>query len=233
MSEPSFSSARQSTLTAPWGALFDWDGVIIDSRAIHEESWERLARETGQGLPEGHFLKGFGRKNEFIIPEILAWTRDLEKIRALSLRKEALYREIVAERGLEALAGVRSWLEKLRDASVPCAIASSTHRANIDLSLRTIGLQEFFVAIVTAEDVVLGKPDPQIFLTAAARVERPPARCVVFEDAHVGISAARAGGMRVVAVTTTHAASELAKADLVVQRLDELEPMVLARWFRD
>jgi HAD superfamily hydrolase (TIGR01509 family) len=216
---------------ASWGALFDWDGVVIDSREHHEESWERLGQEQGRSLPEGHFLKGFGRKNEFIIPQILGWTDDAEEIRRLSLRKEALYREVVAERGLTALPGVRTWLERLRDAGVPCSIGSSTHRANIDLSLGLIGLGEFFAAIVTAEDVSHGKPDPEVFVTAAARIDRAPERCVVFEDAHVGIQAARSGGMRVVAVATTHRLEELSAADLAVARLDELEIATLAAWF--
>jgi HAD superfamily hydrolase (TIGR01509 family) len=216
---------------ASWGALFDWDGVIIDSSSHHEESWERLAGELAKPLPPDHFKRGFGRKNEFIIPELLGWTRDAAEIRAISLRKEALYREVVAERGLDPLPGVRTWLERLRDAGVPCAIGSSTHRANIDLSLGLIGIAEFFTAIVTAEDVSLGKPDPEVFLTAAARIGRAPGRCVVFEDAHVGIAAARAGGMRVVAVATTHPEEELTAADRAVERLDELIPAELARWF--
>ena len=216
---------------ASWGALFDWDGVIIDSSSHHEESWERLASELGRVLPADHFKKGFGRKNEFIIPELLGWTRDAAEIARISLRKEALYREVVAERGLDPLPGVRTWLERLRDAGVPCAIGSSTHRANIDLSLGMVGLAEFFSAIVTAEDVSHGKPDPEVFLTAAARLDRAPERCVVFEDAHVGIEAARAGGMRVVGVATTHPASELTAADRAVHRLDELTPADLAAWF--
>jgi len=217
--------------TALWGALFDWDGVIIDSRRHHEESWERLAAELGKPLPEGHFLKGFGRKNEFIIPEMLGWTKELEEIHRISLRKEELYREVVSDWGLEALPGVRTWMERLRDAGVPCAIGSSTHLANIDLSLGMIGLAEFFQGIVTAEDVHHGKPDPEVFLVAAQRVDRAPERCVVFEDAHVGIQAARAGGMRVVGVATTHTIEELTEPDLAVHRLDELEPATLSKWF--
>lgn len=216
---------------ANWGALFDWDGVIIDSRSHHEESWERLAAEDGRSLPGGHFLKGFGRKNDFIIPEILAWTKDAGEIQRLSLRKEALYREVVHERGLNALPGVRIWMERLREAGVSCAIGSSTHRANIELSLEMIGLAEFFDTIVTAEDVTLGKPDPQVFLLAAKRISRAPEQCVVFEDAHVGIAAARAGGMRVVAVATTHPREDLKEADVAVERLDELEVAALERWF--
>jgi HAD superfamily hydrolase (TIGR01509 family) len=216
---------------ASWGALFDWDGVVIDSSSSHEESWERLAKEVRLPLPEGHFKKGFGRKNEFIIPQLLEWTTDVAEIERLSLRKEALYREVVAERGLEPLPGVRVWLERLRAAGVPCAIGSSTHRANIDLSLGIIGLGEFFTGIVTAEDVSHGKPHPEVFLTAAARIDRPASRCVVFEDAFVGIEAAKAGGMKVVAVATTHPLVELGAADLAVSRLDELDAAVLGSWF--
>jgi HAD superfamily hydrolase (TIGR01509 family) len=216
---------------ASWGALFDWDGVIIDSSSSHEESWERLAKEVRRPLPEGHFKKGFGRKNEFIIPHLLEWTNDVAEIERLSLRKEALYREVVAERGLEPLPGVRIWLERLRNAGVPCAVGSSTHRANIDLSLGIIGLGEFFTGIVTAEDVSHGKPHPEVFLTAAKRIERPASRCVVFEDAFVGIEAAKAGGMKVVGVATTHPLADLGAADLAVSRLDELDVAVLGRWF--
>jgi beta-phosphoglucomutase family hydrolase len=216
---------------AAWGAIFDWDGVIIDSSRQHEESWERLARETGKPLPEGHFKAGFGRKNEFIIPRILGWEEDLEKVRGLSLRKEELYREIVLEKGLEPLPGVRTWLERLAAAGVPCAIGSSTHRKNIEVSLDVLGLRDFFREIVSAEDVSHGKPDPEVFLKAAAKIGTAPEKCVVFEDAHVGIEAAQRAGMRVIAVATTNPLSELGKADLAVDRLDELDVGKIADWF--
>jgi HAD superfamily hydrolase (TIGR01509 family) len=205
--------------------------VIIDSSSHHEESWERLAREIDRPLPEGHFKKSFGRKNEFIIPEILAWTHEVPEIHRLSLRKEALYREVVAKRGVEALPGVRTWLERLRDCGIPCAIGSSTHRENIALSLGMIGLAEFFAARVTSEDVKQGKPHPEVFLTAAAKLGADPARCVVFEDALVGIAAAHAGGMKVVGVATTHPPEELSAADRIIRRLDEIQVGELAEWF--
>jgi HAD superfamily hydrolase (TIGR01509 family) len=214
-----------------WGAVFDWDGVIIDSSRQHEESWERLAREEGKPLPEGHFKMGFGRKNEFIIPEILGWEHDPAEVRRLSLRKEALYREIIRERGLEPLPGVRTWLERLAAAGVPRAIGSSTHRENVEVSLDVLGLRAFFREIVTAEDVSHGKPDPEVFLKAAAKIAMAPERCAVFEDAHVGIEAAHRAGMRVIAVATTNALEDLGKADLAVRRLDELEVDEISKWF--
>jgi beta-phosphoglucomutase len=143
-------------------------------------------------------------------------------VKRLSLRKEALYREIVVERGLQALPGVHPFLERLRQAGVPTCIGSSTHRENIDTILGVLGFTGMFGGIVTAEDVTQGKPHPDVFLKAAAKTGQPPARCVVFEDAFAGIEAARAGGMKVVGVATTHPASALTMADRVVTRLDEL-----------
>ncbi|SRR5579862_1261564 len=208
---------------AGWGAIFDWDGVVIDSSAAHEESWERLARETGKELPPGHFKMGFGRKNHYIIPEILSWSKDIEEIKRLALRKEALYREILKERGIHALPGVETWLRTLNKAGIPCVIGSSTSRINIDVVLDGLGLSASFADIVCGDDVNHGKPDPEIFLLAARRIGRLPECCVVFEDAHVGIEAAHRGGMKAVAVATTNPIEELGKAELAVHRLDELE----------
>ena len=204
------------------GAIFDWDGVIIDSSSHHEESWERLAKETGYQLPAGHFKKGFGMKNEFIIPNLLHWTSDPAEVTRLSLRKETLYREIVLEWGLKPLPGVVAWLDQLRAAGISCAIGSSTHRLNIETGLALIGLRDRFHTIVTAEDVSHGKPDPEVFLKAAGRLGMAPGRSVVFEDALVGIEAAHRGGMKVVAVATTNSIDLLKDADLAVHRLDEL-----------
>lgn len=204
------------------GAIFDWDGVVIDSRRQHAESWERLAAEEKRSLPEGHFLKGFGMKNDQIIPEVLEWTNEPAEIERLSLRKEELYREIVVENGIVALAGVRDFVETLVAAGIPCVVGSSTHRKNIETIIDVLGFQEFFGEMVTAEDVSHGKPDPEVFLMAAEKIGRKPEQCVVFEDAHVGIEAALAGGMKVVAVTTSHPREELEGANRVVDRLDEL-----------
>jgi HAD superfamily hydrolase (TIGR01509 family) len=205
------------------GVIFDWDGVIIDSSHQHEESWERLAAEERRALPPGHFKAGFGKKNEWIIPGLLGWAREPAEIHRLSLRKEALYRDIVVERGLEALPGVREFLVRLRDADVPCCIGSSTHRENITTILGVLGFAGLFGDMVTAEDVTLGKPHPDVFLKAAAKIGRAPECCVVFEDAFAGIEAARAGGMKVVGVATTHTPEELVgRVDRIVRRLDEL-----------
>ena len=217
---------------APWGAIFDWDGVVIDSSSSHEQSWELLAQEEGRPLPGDHFTLGFGRKNEIIIPEILGWTADPDEITRLSLRKEALYRELVASHPLDPMPGVREWLERLRDAGVPCSVGTSTHLANMEVTMAKTGLAPFFRGIISSENVQLGKPNPEVFIKAALLIRRDPEQCVVFEDSFAGLKAARNGGMRAIGVATTNTAIALTgHADRIVHRLDELQVPDLAAWF--
>ncbi|GHC00562.1 HAD family hydrolase [Cerasicoccus arenae] len=204
------------------GAIFDWDGVVIDSSAAHERSWELLAEEKGLFLPEDHFKKGFGRKNQFIIPNLLDWAHQPEEIEALSYRKEELYREIIKEKGIEALPGVRELLQFFKEKKIPCVVGTSTPRINAETIMDVIGVREYFVDITSAEDVNHGKPDPEVFLIAARKINREPARCLVFEDAHYGIEAGLRGGMKVVAVATTHPISDLHEAHMRVNRLSDL-----------
>ena len=170
-------------MKAPWTAIFDWDGVILDSSRHHEESWERLAREEGKILPEGHFLKGFGRRNVEIMRDMLQWSEDLNEIQRLSFRKEELYREVVRDWGIEPLPGVREWLERLKREGIACGIGSSTEERNVKLGLEILGLEMFFKTAVTAEHVKRGKPAPDVFFEVARRLGARPERCVVFEDA--------------------------------------------------
>jgi len=207
-----------------WAAIFDWDGVIIDSSRQHELSWERLAQHEKLPLPAGHFQRSFGMKNERIIPQLLHWTTDPAEINRLSWQKEEFYRQIVRESGIRALPGVREFLERLDAAGIPRIIGSSTPRENIELVVELIGLRRYFNPIVAAADVTHGKPDPEVFLLCAQRLGFPAHRCVVFEDAHVGIEAAHAARMKVIGVATTHPAESICQADRVVHQLDELMP---------
>lgn len=211
-----------SRALAPFGAIFDWDGVIIDSGKLHARSWQLLAAELGQTLAPDSFMRGFGMKSARIIEDIHGWASEPAAVAGLTNRKEALYRELVAEGEIAPLPGVAEWLQRLQEAGIPCAVASSTQRENIDAVLHRIGLEQAFLEIISAEDVVHGKPNPEVFIKAAERLGVSSAHVVVFEDAHVGIEAAHAAGMKVVAVATTHPLEQLLAADLVVRRLDEL-----------
>jgi len=214
-----------------WAAVFDWDGGVLDSSRHHEESWERLARETGKPLPAGHFRRGFGRRNIEIMRDMLGWSQDSEEIDRLSRRKEELYREVVEDWGIDPLPGVRPWLERLFKAGIPCGIGSSTEAKNVEVGLKKLGLGNFFQTAVTAEHVQRGKPAPDVFLEVSRRLKTEPARCVVFEDAPAGVEAGRAAGMRVVGVTTTHPGGHLEGVFREVSRLDELTTEEVDGWF--
>lgn len=203
------------------GFIFDWDGVIIDSHAQHEESWQRLFDELGRPMPEGFFKRTFGMRNQQIIPMCFDFVQaeDHAGIARLGDRKEELYREILKRDGIEPLPGVMALLEELRRHGIPASVGSSTPRLNIETIMAMTGLGEFFQAITSAEDVTAGKPDPQVFLKAAEKIQREPARCIVFEDAHVGIEAGKRAGMKVVAVATTHPLESLHGADVAMPDL--------------
>lgn len=223
---------RPAASDGRWGAIFDWDGVIIDSMRQHRHGWMRLAQEEGYAMPTGAFERGFGMKNDQIISQVLSWTTDPREIERLSRRKEVLYRSVLEEEGIEPLPGVRVWLGALRRAGIPCAIASSTEAENIRVVLRLLELEDYFQAIISADDVSTGKPDPQVFLLAAQKLGLAPERCVVFEDAVVGMDAAHAAGMKVIALTTTSPRATLqAAAERVIGTLDELQIGELEAWF--
>ena len=204
------------------GAIFDFDGVIIDSHDQHEASWFRLAEELGKPMTKELFKESFGMRNETILPGLFRWTEpgDTELIAELGDRKEEIYREVLEETGIEPLPEVRDLLEQLHQAGVPAGIGSSTSRLNIETVLSVTGMADLFMAISAAEDVTRGKPEPDVFLKAAEKIGREPANCVVFEDAPVGIQAGIAGGMRTVAVGTTHPVDSFPEASFSVENLE-------------
>lgn len=210
------------------GIIFDWDGVVVDSSALHERSWEILAKRRGLPLPEGHFKRGFGKKNNAIIPD-LGWATDPAVVDELAREKEETYRALVREHGIDPLPGVRGLLAELQAASIPASIGSSTERANLDLLLDLMDLRRFFTAIVSGEEVAEGKPDPAIFLLAAKRLGFEPGECLVIEDAPVGIEAARRAGMPMLAVATTNPPEALRDAGATIKDLRSADVGLLRR----
>lgn len=199
--------------------LWDVDGTLIDSTEYHFSTWrETLARE-GYELTRDDFLRSFGRRNDAVVRGFLGDHISLPEIERISEMKEARYRELVRTRGTALLPGVAMWLERLKADGWQQAVASSAPPANLAAILAATGLTNFFQAVVSAEQVAHGKPDPQIFLLAAEKLGVPARQCVVVEDAPAGVEAGRRAGMKTVGVLTSHA--QLV-ADVVVLRLDAL-----------
>lgn len=198
-------------------AIFDHDGVLVDTLAFHQQAWVDLGRATGLELTEEFIHQTFGMTNSSIFQLLKGDTLSAEEIRAYSDRKEVCYREAATGK-IVLMDGVREFLDGLTAAGVKLAIGSSGVRPNLDLTVRECDLEGRFAAIASVEDIMRGKPDPQVFLVAARKSGIEPAHSIVFEDAPVGIQAAKAAGMYAVGLTSSHPAQALwdAGADEVV-----------------
>ena len=209
--------------------LWDLDGTLVDSAELHWLSWRDTLAAEGHPITYQQFLDTFGQKNDRILPGWLGKDASAERIRQVGDAKEAEYRRLVQDRGLTPLPGAAEWLRTLHAAGWRQAIASSAPRANVGVMLRVLGVETELDAIISAEDVTAGKPDPQVFLKAAAAVDVPPERCVVVEDAVAGIEAARRAGIKTIGVSRVPGF----EADFVVASLEDLPADAFARLIGD
>ncbi len=215
-------------------AIFDHDGVLVDSLRFHEKSWYELGRREGLPFTSEFIHATFGMTNASIFRKLLGDDVAASEITRLGNLKEECYRE-AARGNLELMAGVRLLVDQLSAAGVLLAIGSSGPLLNLLLTVTSCGLDGRFAAIVSVEDIERGKPDPQVFLIGAERTRVDPSQAVVFEDAPVGIMAAKAAGMYAVGVGTTHPLEALleAGADEVVMSLEGFDVQRLISRLRE
>ena len=199
------------------GVLWDLDGTLADSREFHWRAWHDTMARHGAEISEAQFNTSFGQRNDAILTRWLGDKATPEVIAQIGDEKEALYRTFVEVEGITPLPGAAEWVRRLHEAGWLQAIASSAPRANIEVMARVLGFSGVMRALVGAEDVRRGKPDPDVFLAAAARLTVPPERCVVVEDAAAGIEAARRAGMKSIGVGL-----DLKAADICVAMLTDL-----------
>jgi len=207
--------------------LWDLDGTLVDSSEHHWIAWRDVMAAEGHPVTPQDFASSFGHRNDTILRGLLGPDLTETEVDRIASAKEALYRRLVRERGLAPLPGARHWVAALRAAGFKQAIASSAPVANIDAAMGATGLAPCFDALVSADEVGVGKPDPAVFLAAAQRLGAPPASCVVVEDAPSGLLGARRAGMRSIGVLSTHHPS--LEADLVVGSLEDLAPDAFLR----
>ncbi len=210
------------------GVIWDLDGVLSDNAPLHYRAWEQALREHGVEFDPTVIRRTFGQNNHSILVAVLgdSWNAAAEE--SIATRKEELFREM-ARAGVEPLPGAVEWLRRLHGWGWRQAIGSSAPMENIEVVLEGLGVRGYFDALCSGDGLPAGKPDPAIFLMAAERLGLPPERCIVVEDAPAGVEAARRGGMRCIAVTTSRPASELADADVVVENLALLPEDTFAR----
>jgi beta-phosphoglucomutase family hydrolase len=195
---------------------FDMDGTIVDNMAFHTQSWITFFERRGRAIDADEFFRATaGRQGQEIIRHYLGADLSDEEVGSLNHEKESVYRELYAPHR-KTVAGFDALIEHAKARGIALAVATAAPPANIEFTLDGLGLRRHFDAIVGAADVPRGKPHPDVFLKAAEAAGSAPAHCIVFEDAPLGVEAARRAGMRAVVVTTTLPASAFAEFDNIV-----------------
>jgi HAD superfamily hydrolase (TIGR01509 family) len=192
-------------LSVPTGfaLLFDMDGVIVESTALHTQAWDEYL--TGLGVPSNGIMKRMlGKRNDQIVHEVFGPDLPAADVFRHGADKERLYRRLMAPVLQQHLvAGVQDFVRAAHRAGIPCALATNAEPENVKFVLGGAGLLDCFQAAVDGHQVSRPKPDPEVFLTAAQRLGVDPVNCIVFEDSPGGMQAARAAGARVVGLLTT------------------------------
>ena len=185
------------------GVLFDMDGVLVNNLEVHRAAFAEFFRRYGVERSFEELSRVFGKGNDDIMGELMP--RDVVErvgIRELGHEKEAIYREIYTPT-ITPQPGLLTFLDECEAEGLKCAVGSSGYRANVDFVLDKCNIERYFDYAVAGDEVTRCKPDPEIYLTAAAKLGLRADECVVFEDAEAGIEAAKRAGMRVVALATT------------------------------
>jgi HAD superfamily hydrolase (TIGR01509 family) len=217
------------TVGRPQVVIFDCDGVLVDSERLIQEVDMELIRGLGWPITrEEIFAEHLGRSEDAVIANI---ERRLGRAvpAGFPQEKAAAYEAVLRER-LVAVPGVAEAITVLRAGGMRMCVASSAGHARIRLSLRLTGLRTSFAEehLFSAEDVARGKPDPDLFLHAAAALTAAPRHCVVVEDSPAGVEAAKAAGMRVIGYCALTPAGLLNEADALVSRMTDLPAAVAA-----
>lgn len=213
------------------GFLFDLDGTLIDSMPCHHDAWVAWHARRGLALDaDAFFAATAGRSNDEILADMFPAASPDER-RAMADEKEQLYRGFAATR-LALVAGAQAFVERALRGGLRLAVCTASTPENMAMAFARFPIRDWVETVVSPADGLRGKPHPDIFLEAARRLGLPPAQCLVFEDAPLGIEAARRAGMGAVALTTTLPASAFAGyPNLLASAADfrALDPLALTK----
>lgn len=206
----------------PEAVIFDLDGTLINNNPYHIEAWKVFYNKIGKPFSKQEYTKNInGRINRDIFNYIFNTTLSPDLIEVYSNEKEALYRELYKPH-IKPINGLIDFLDELENEKILKAIATSGLAPNINFMFEHVPIKKYYANVIDASQITNGKPHPEIFLKAAASVNADAKRCVAFEDSVAGIRAAKAAGMKVIGLTTTHTAEEVHEADLVITDYTEI-----------
>jgi beta-phosphoglucomutase len=210
------------------GIIWDLDGVIVDSAPFHFQAWREFTATKGKVFTRENFRRIFGMRNEDILVYIFGEKLEKSLLKTWSDEKEERFRRLIQDK-VKPFPGVPKLVRNLHAVGYKQAVASSTPLKNIHLILKALAIPDSFDAIISGEQVARGKPDPETYLKAARGMSLAPDRCLVFEDAAVGITAAKRAGMKAIGITNTLPREKLKAADRVVRSLEEVDLKTIAQ----
>lgn len=206
--------------------IFDLDGVIVDSEPRHERAFLEVFHELGIGDRHGmHFPDYYGRSDEALWVDFIARHRPVQDLEELTRIKQRRFIEML-RREEPIFEGLPELVRKLA-ARFPLAVASGSVHAVIEEVLALCDLRRHFQAVSSVEDVGRTKPEPDVFLHAAEKLQTPPDQICVIEDTVAGVQAANAAGMDVIAITNTYPRESLTEATRIVDSYAEVEALLL------
>ena len=191
--------------------LFDLNGTMIDDMRFHIKAWSHiLNNDLGAGLTEDEVKVQMYGKNEEVLVRLFGEGKFTpEQMKEISIEKERRYQKEFLPH-LQLIEGLSGFLQQAYDGHVPMAIGSAAIPFNINFVLDNLQLRKYFPVVVSADDVTVSKPDPEVYLKAAALLQVRPEHCIVFEDAPKGVEAAYNAGMKAVVITSLHTREEFA-----------------------
>lgn len=199
--------------------LFDMDGVIVDSEPLHVAAFQATLKNYGHSLSGEQYKQHFaGRTDEAGFRQYFDYIGETVELPVVMDEKAKVYLGLAADQ-LTPYPGVLEFIRDLAAREVRLALVTGSLRAEADVVLRTFNLTDIFSTVIAAEDVTHGKPSPEGYLKGARGLNVGPADCIIIEDAPSGVQAAKAAGIRCVAVTNTHTKEELADAGLAIEQL--------------
>ena len=200
--------------------IFDMDGVLVDNSKVHDQTWQMMCQKYGRPEMVPLVREIFGGTNKVFVERLLGIT-DTKRMNEIAIEKEALYREVFAA-SISAPDGLMNLLFELRKNNYRLAVGTSAPTENLDFVLDKLDIRNFFDILVDESQVTHGKPDPEIYLKSSNLLGIEPKNCLVIEDSVLGIEAAKAAGMKVVAITTSFTPDKLVKADMIINNFNEL-----------
>ncbi|MFA5714871.1 MAG: HAD family phosphatase [Candidatus Paceibacterota bacterium] len=205
------------------GVIFDMDGVLTDNKEQDFTAWKRLFTDFGLDLNFEGYKSFTGMKGEAIVLKYIKPEAKEEEATMLTRRKEDYFIEEIKKTKIEPTKGVVRLLNDLKENNIKIGIGTAAMEFKAYAILKELGIKDFFEVLVSAEKVKKGKPDPETYLKVAEYLNLKPEECIVIEDAPNGIEAAKNGGIKCIAITSTHKESELQQADKIIDSFDELK----------